>query len=300
MQDVPWKQIKRLSRGLSLIILLTGLMLSPCYADEIIFKGQEGEEIGSVLQIDGQSVTVRFPRESIQSIIMGREGVSHPEKDKIIFKDQKGVQTGTVLQIDEQSATIRFPKETIQSIIMSREGVSYPEKKDSVRTVTPTDLELQERIKEVEERIGGLEEDLREEKKAGVSPKPGPSTNVAVQEQLLQEEMGRVQGVILWRGKALSNGRAKIVLQKYTGFSLASLKRMFEKEKGEPSQEEITLVAETDSQGRYAFSKVPPGYYRLFWLPQGESDWYHRFRDRPDFEVIPGQITIQNIPEKEK
>lgn len=290
----------RIHIGLGFLIWITGAILSPCYADELVFKDQEGAEIGTVLQIEGHSVTIRFPRESIQSITMSRGGAAYSEKDEILFKDQKGAKLGTVLRVDEQSVTIRFPRESIESIIMSRPGASYPEEKDPEVSVPVTELQLQERMKEVEERIEGLEKDLKEEKKGGVASTPVPSKNVAVQEQLMQEEMGRVQGVILWRGKPLSNGRVRIVLEKYTGFSVASLKRIFAKDKEKSSSQEITLMAQTDSKGRYAFSKVPPGYYRIYWAPQDDTDWYHRFRDRPDFEVIPGQLTIQNIPEKKK
>jgi hypothetical protein len=294
-------EIKGLSRGLGFIILMTGLMLSPCYADEILFKDQTGAKIGTVLEIDEETVTIRFPKELIKSVIMSRGGVSYPEKDEILFKDEKGAEIGTVLQVDEQSVTIRFPKESIQSIIMSREGASYPEKKELHKSIPLTDLELQERIKGIEERIEGVEKDIQEEKKAGVPPTKGRSANVGVQEQLLLEEMGSVQGTIEWRKKPLNNGQVKIVLQKYTGFSWASVKAMFTGEgKEKSSQEKITLFAKTDSRGRYAFSKVPPGHYRIYWVPQDEAEWYHRFRDRPDFEVITGQLTVQNIPEKKK
>jgi hypothetical protein len=285
---------KQLSRIFGLVMLAAILLGSTSYADEITFKDENIAKLGTVLKMDTESVTIRFPRESIQTVIMGRKGVSSSQKaDEITFEDENIAKLGTVLKIDTENVTIRFPRESIESIVTSQEGLSSPQEKEGLMAVPLAAPQPQEGIKKHEQNV-------KEEKKVGGSGTPDSSKISSAHEQLLQEEMGRVQGVILWQGKPLSNGQAKIVLEKYTGFSMASLKRMFEKEEGKPLQEGITLVAKTDSQGRYAFSKVPPGYYRLYWLPQGGSDWYRRFRDRPDFEVISGQLTIQDIPEKKK
>lgn len=252
LQKMSCMVIKQLIRGLASIVLMACLLLSLAYADEIIFK------------------------------------------------DQKGAKGGTVLEIDEDSVTIRFPRESIQSIIMSPEGVSAPEKKEYLKSAPVTDPKLQERMNQIQERVKRLQENLEEEKKVSGSPTLSPSKNVGAYEQLLQEEMGSVQGVLLWRGRPLSNGRVKIVLERYTGFSVASLKRMFKGGKGKSSDEEIGLVAQTNSQGHYSFSRAPPGYYRIYWLPENETVWFHRLREKPDFEVISGNLTIQNIPEKKK
>jgi hypothetical protein len=75
---------------------------------------------------------------------------------------------------------------------------------------------------------------------------------------------------------------------------------MFMGGQGKSSDEEISLVAKTDSQGHYSFSNVPPGYYRIYWLPENKTSWFHRLREKPDFEVISGNMTVQNIPGKKK
>ncbi len=240
-----------LMRGIGLIMLMTGLLLSPCYADEVIFKNQ-------------------------------------------------GVQTGTVVEIGEQSVTIRFPRESIQSILMSQEGVSSPEKKEYLKSVPLTDPQVQERIKENQERIESLEENLQEDKKAAGSPTPDPSKNGMAIEQLLREEMGRVKGVILWKGRPLANGSVMIVLDRYTGFSWASLKKMFSKNEEKSSDQGITLTMKTDSQGRYIFEEAPPGKYRLYLLPNAETGWVRRLAEKPDFEVITGELTIHNVPGEKK
>ncbi len=220
--------------------------------------------------------------------------------EEIIFKDEKGVQTGTVLEEDEKTVTIRFPRKSIKSIVRGQEEVSSAEKNQYLKTALSTELQFQKQLEGLQERIERLEKNLQEDKKAGVLPTPpGPSRNVAAYKQILQEEMGRVEGVILWKGKPLVNGSVKIVLERYTGFSFASLQKMFLGDK-EKSSNQIILKTETDSQGRYVFEKVPPGQYRLYWMPDTETGWVHRMREKPDFEVITGELTIKNVPEKKK
>lgn len=111
--------------------------------------------------------------------------------------------------------------------------------------------------------------------------------------------MGRVQDIILCKKKTLVNGSVKIVLARYTGFSLATLKKMFSGNR-EKSSDQIILETKTNTQGQYVFEKVPPGQYRLYWMPDAEMGWVHRMREKPDFEVTSGKLTIQNIPEKKK
>jgi hypothetical protein len=56
----------------------------------------------------------------------------------------------------------------------------------------------------------------------------------------------------------------------------------------------------TDSEGRYAFHKAPPGDYRLYRLPDMNTGWVRRLRDKPDFEVTSGNLTIAKVLEKKK
>ncbi|MEE8423475.1 MAG: hypothetical protein V3S49_02955 [Thermodesulfobacteriota bacterium] len=251
LQMMSQTDTMRLVRGLCLIMLVCGLLLSPGYADEIIFK------------------------------------------------DDKGVQTGTVIGEDEKTVTIRFPRKSIKSIVSGQEEAATVEKNRYLKSVSPINAQFQERLERLQQRIELLERNYEEDKKAGVSPTPDPSKNVAAIEQLLQEEMGRVEGIILWKKKPLVNGSVKIVLERYTGFSLASLKKMFSGNR-EKSSDQIILETKTNTQGQYVFEKVPPGQYRLYWMPDAETGWVHRMREKPDFEVISGKLTVQNIPRMKK
>ena len=45
------------------------------------------------------------------------------------------------------------------------------------------------------------------------------------------------------------------------------------------------LRTATDVQGVYRFENVPPGPYKLTWLPAGTNQWIRRIATRPDLTV---------------
>jgi len=244
---------KQVFKGLGLIMVMAGLLLSPCW--------------------------------------------SPSWADEIVLKEQR-VHTGTVLEEDEQTVTIRFPREEIQSIVKDQKRVYPVEKTQDVKSAPSSEQQFQEKLDRLQDRIERLEGDREQGKEAVESSVQGTEKKLKTHDELLQEEMGRVEGVIAWQSKPLNNGGVKIVLQKYTGFSIASLKMIFAEDKKKASEQRVTFEAQTDSQGRYSFARVPPGFYRLYWQPDVETGWVRRLREKPDFEVLPGMLTVQNIPGK--
>jgi len=49
-------------------------------------------------------------------------------------------------------------------------------------------------------------------------------------------------------------------------------------------------VCHTDSNGVYRFPDVPPGAYKLTWLPEGTRQWIRRVKFHPDVHVKAGQV----------
>lgn len=239
---------------------------------------------------------------------------SYSFADEALFKD-KGVQAGTLTEEYKKTGVNRFPTDSNQSVVKKQQGVLLAQKSD-------TQLIL-EKLEQLEKRIERLEKKQAEPKQTGLSPVPLPRPEVKqeegkgigsaspalpesakkgdLHEQLLQEEWGSVQGVILWQGKPLVNGKVRIKLEKYTGVSLASVKKMLSREEKESYETDqgISLNTQTDAKGRYVFEKVPPGTYRLYWWPDFKTGWVHRLREKPDFEVLAGQAAYMNIPEKQ-
>ena len=227
---------------------------------------------------------------------------------EVINLKDKVIPAGVLAGENGKMVPIQVPKESTQSIEKNQK-VDPPAGK--------TEAQLLEKIDALQKRVERLERLLEESRKADVAPTPAPGLggkpeeglkagslpdsaalkSTAIHEQLLREELGQVEGVILWQGNPLANGNVRIELEKYTGFSLTSVKKMFSGDERGSVDQGLSLSTKTDSQGRYSFARVPPGSYRLYWSPDFKTGWVHRLREKPDFEVLSGKVTIQNIPE---
>lgn len=271
--------IGKKQKGLGILSLLLWVWFSyPCLADEILFQDQKAPQIGTVVKEDEQSVTIRFPRDSIKSIKKSREGTVPASPAKVIWEDRGDY---FVLKIPRQAMQIES-SQTPASASSSKPGLAASGAAPAQDKPVPS------------------EKTLNAAAPAKVSQDYESSKNDTTHEKMLQEEMGGVHGIIVWQGRPMDNGKVRIELESYTGFSIAAVKRMLGIEKEEATARQVSFETQTDSQGRYSFSQVPPGYYRLYWLPDPQTGWIHRLREKPDFEVIPRNVTVQNIPGKKK
>lgn len=192
--------------------------------------------------------------------------------DEIRFRTGAGVQTGTVLEESGGTVTVRFPREAIESIVRddrTRENVPG-------RAQSPG---LEERVRALEEKMESLP--------AAASPSPG-------------EDGGGVEGVIRWRERPLSHARVMIVQAKYAGRPPVPGEKAGPAAAGAGEAPEGSYETRTDADGRYRFERIPPGEYLLYWMPDGETGWVRRLRDRADLVVVRGGVTVLNIPEERK
>lgn len=169
-----------------------------------------------------------------------------------------------------------------------------PSRADEVRfqgVATERHRNLEERVEELERKMDLLVDAV---KPSGTAI----SKKESLGEQLVEGEMGGVEGVIRWKGKPLVHSDVMVVLTRYTGISLAYLKKAHsgsgEKDRG------IFFETTTDALGRYRFEKVPPGEYLFYWKPDAETGWVRRMNDKSDVEVLPGKMMVLNIPGKRK
>lgn len=226
-------------------------------------------------------------------LIFSGSVLSPSRADEIRFKDAGAMQEGTVLEEDDRAVTIRFPRNSITSI-EKRQGIA-PELQKPGLAASPgppgNSRNLEDRVKELERKMDLLDDTV---KHSG----PAISKKESLSEQLVEAETGGVEGVIRWKGKPLVHSDVMVVLMRYTGISLASLKKMHsgsgDKEQG------FAFRTTTDALGRYRFEKVPPGEYLLYWRPDAETGWVRRMNDKSDFEVLPGKMMVLNIPAERK
>ena len=260
------------------VIILTCLFSFPSFADEILFQNQKGPQTGVVVEKDNQSVTIRFPKEAIKSI--NRSGDEHATafSDKVIWEEDKDY---LILKIPRHSIRIVPQKHQAKTPLMKPESaITDFSRKDekAVRSEVPA------------ERI----------EKSGTEHVNGFPAKMNTQQEMLKEEMGSVEGVIMWQEKPLKNRPVKIVLERYTGFSQAALEKWIATDQEKSPRNGIVLKTQTNSKGYYILHEVPPGYYRLYWMPDTDTGWIRRLREKPDIEVTTGNLTVENVPEKKK
>jgi hypothetical protein len=265
-------------KGFVSVIILSLLFSFQCFADEILFQKQKGSQTGVVVGEDDQSVTIRFPKGAIKSI--NRSGDEHttPAPGKVIWEEGKDY---LILKIPRGSIRVVPQKARAEIPTMKPESASAEFSQKSENAA----------------RSEGSSEKIE---KAETGPISGPSVKMEAHQELLKEEMGSVEGVIMWQGKPLKNRKVKIILERYTGFSVAALKQWYAAGKKKSLQDEIVLETQTDASGRYVFHEAPPGYYRLYWMPDATTGWIRRLREKPDIEIVSGNRTVENVPEKKK
>ncbi len=269
-------------KQINIWLLATSIAVSSysmCAADEVFFKNQGAKQIGTVVEENEQGVTIIFPKESIKSITR-KEGGPRPSSSRIILEDSGGAYI-----------TVKIPRQRLEAVSPEIRTAAEP----AMQEPSPADHQLSEKVERLEKKVESMEK--AEASQPGAAPTQG-----LTHEALFQEEMGSVEGVILWNGKPLKDAKVKIVLDKYTGFSVADVRKVFGGRVDEQSLgiEDVALDTQTDSKGHYSFPQAPPGFYTLFWQPDLQTGWVRRIRETADFEIVPGKLIVVNIPEKKK
>lgn len=196
------------------------------------------------------------------------------QADEIRFRSRDDAQAGTVLEESGGTVTVRFPREAIESI---RRTSGKPEE-EAKREAPPG---LEERVRDLERKVGALP----------ASGYPAPA----------REAAGGVEGVIRWKDRPLSRGRVRIVPAKVVGALPHSRSKAKAGVTGAPGEgKDDTLETVTDPEGRYRLERVPPGEYLFYWMPNPETGWIRRLRDKPDLEVVAGGVAVLNIPADKK
>jgi len=264
--------------GMVFVIILFCLFALPCLADEIQFQNQKGSQTGVIVGEDDQSITIRFPKSAIKSVKKSVDESSTAISGQVIWEEGKDY---LILKIPRQSIRIIPQKTRALAPSMTQKSASIDlSQKDEKATLSEEPPEI----------VG----------KTGTEHFSGSPAKMYAQQELLKEEMGSVEGVILWQNEPLKNRKVKIVLERYTGFSQAALERWFSDDKEKSLKNGIVMETQTDSNGRYIFHEAPPGYYRLYWMPDAKTGWIRRLREKPDIEVTTGNLTVENVPEKKK
>lgn len=100
-----------------------------------------------------------------------------------------------------------------------------------------------------------------------------------------REAEGSVHGRLLQGGAPLANCSVAIIPMQGQRFGCYCY-----------DEDRETFVATTDAEGEYVFPHVPPGKYKMTWLPENTKQWIRRIQMKPDVFVHVGQdVRVKEI-----
>lgn len=104
-------------------------------------------------------------------------------------------------------------------------------------------------------------------------------------------DLGWVLGKIICNGIPLPDCQIKLQILEKGGLLTKGY---------HPIEGAITFETNTDKDGTYHIMNVPPGLYKLYWKPDGETSWVRRFKMEPDVIVEAGKATNPETVETTK
>ncbi|MFQ5687596.1 MAG: carboxypeptidase-like regulatory domain-containing protein [Candidatus Scalindua sp.] len=276
---------------LSFILLLA--ICTNIHADTLKLENF-GEKIDvKILGMNEGYIKVVVPQRVISSIsLKSQDDDKYPDTVFIKVDDKEDKVVCKIVKITKKpgSITLQIPREKVAAIQIAfpgSENDTGSNQRDTLaerrRESVPPPVDT-ERLKEQ------IKKELRlefEEKQAKKQEKDDVAIEEKIKEELrvefenkekvsAAENYGRVAGRMLAKGKALPGCKVKIIMLEQWG--------MFGKTK-----EGLRFETITDENGRYLFEKVPPGGYKLYWKPPGETSWVRSINMKPEIFVEAGE-----------
>lgn len=183
-----------------------------------------------------------------------------------VRQNAEGVIEGKVIEESEGSFLIRVPKTQILRI----------ERADGPAQSISSDAYIE---RSLEQKLLRLEKEFEEFKSGRVYD------GETIAAEVRAASSGKVRGKVMWNGNPLAN--CDVRLSKLPEFSVVGF-RPFSGDASVSGKSEF--VAQTDNHGRYFFSGLPPGSYRIAWRPAGHSDFVRSFKSGADIELSAGDV----------
>ncbi|MEK6729176.1 MAG: hypothetical protein AABY76_04025 [Planctomycetota bacterium] len=283
---IPGKAIKTLVKQFSDV---------KSYPDVLFMISPGVTIVCRVKEVTEDTVQILIPTSIISSLKMGFQPVVKPETDV------------PVSRISDK------PKDVVGDVKTSLQAKTGSEKNSRLQTkpLNDEDVVTKERLSarniEGESAAGVKREAPLEDTSArkpegktfGIAPKSEKEAsdkveNVASHETknmrmpvVQDSKPGNVEGKIFQNGKPLKNCQVKLILMEKVGF----LTKEYHTVEGASEIESVT-----DDHGVYHFASIPPGQYKMYWMPSSETGWVRRLKMDPDVVVESGKrVTPKDI-----
>ncbi|MFQ5862652.1 MAG: hypothetical protein ACE5IC_05960 [Candidatus Brocadiales bacterium] len=241
----------------------------------VFFNGVDRGINAKVLEVRHDCVCIVVSKDEVLSMnySMGDEE-GYPDLISIVNTEREI--RCKIEEFTDQTLLLTIPREEIASVkVFFQKGLQ--ESKDAPGTaedIPEPSTQTAQSLKWLKEQIirelkGEVKDEIKEEQKA--------------EEELVKKQnLGRVEGKIMKGGKSLQGCKVKIVLLSRKGAFFASYS---------PVEDMQVLETVTDNEGTYLFNDVPPGQYKLYWMPPWEKSWIRRMQMEPDVFVVEGKTT---------
>lgn len=245
---------------LVVFIVLTSFCVST-YADIITLKNANQDVELKVLGIADEHITAAIPSKAIKTLVKQFSDIkSYPD---VLFMISPGVTVVCrVKEVTEDTVQILIPTSMISSLKMGFQPSVKPETDASSSRISDKPKEVVGDVKAFPREKTGAEKNSR--------------LPVA-----MDSKLGNVQGKIFQNGKPLKNCQVKLVVMEKVGF----LTKEYHTVEGASEIESVT-----DDHGVYHFANIPPGRYKMYWLPPSETGWVRRLKMDPDVVVESGKL----------
>ncbi len=285
---------------LMVFIVLTSFCIST-HADIITLKNTNHDIELKVLGVSDEHITAAIPGKSIKTLVKQfSDAKSYPD---VVFMISPGITiVCKIKEVTEDAVQVLIPASGISSL---KTGVQPPAKpvgdapvsrisdkpKDvfgdlKISPQEKTGTENYSRLQtEPLNRVGRISDkpkDVLGDVKTSPQEKTGIENDSRLQTKPLNPDnkLGSVEGRVFQNGKPLKSCQVKLVMMEKYGY-LTNEYRIVE------GAMEIESV--TDEHGIYYFANVPPGKFKLFWMPPSETGWVRRLKMDPDVVVKSGK-----------
>ncbi|MBF8277828.1 MAG: hypothetical protein HW390_2901 [Candidatus Brocadiaceae bacterium] len=286
---------------LVVFIVLTSFCVST-HADIITLKNANHDVELKVLGVFDEHISAAIPGKTIKTLVKQFSDVkSYPD---VLFMISPGVTiVCKIKEVTEDTVRILIPASGISSLKTGTQPSVKAETITPVDRISDKPRDVVGDVKTPPQEKTGVERNSRwqpeplsqfgrisdkpkevvEEVKTPLQERTGVERNSRLQPEPLNQDgkLGSVEGKIFQNGKPLQNCQVKLVMMEKYGYLTNEYRIM---------EGALEMESVTDEHGIYYFANVPPGKYKMYWMPPSETGWIRRLKMDPDVVVKSGKL----------
>lgn len=277
---IPGKAIKTIIKQFSNV---------KSYPDVVFMISPGVTIVCRIKEVTEDTVQILIPTSLISSLKMNFQPPVKPETDVSVSRksDEPKEMVGDI-RTSPQEKTGAEKNFRLQTKPLNTEDVitqeRLSERKIEGKSATGVKREMPLEVEGIREpggkRFGIAQKSEKEASGKGATVASDEAKNMRM--PVVQDsKLGNVEGKIFQNGKPLKDCQVKLLMMEEVGLFTKGY-RIVE------GASEIESV--TDEHGIYHFANIPPGKYKMYWMPPSETGWIRRLKMDPDVVVESGKL----------